>query len=382
MARLGGRTTLDIADGRCAYARVVGNDQQSAGFSLDSARSVRRAWLRLSLVFWLVLHFILTGVAMLDGWENWFTFGIRCVMTSFGLAMTWLIGKAVERLGTLRFSALATIVVLMAAVIATVHYIISYYLFRLDMKNISPMMLAEAMRGIVGWTECYLAWGALFLAQVFSLRILERERQLSELREQNYGAQMRALRYQINPHFLFNTLNALATLIEEGEARNAERMVLSLSAFLRSTLALDPMQDITLADELDIQARYLEVERERYSDRLTVSFDVPEPLKQARVPSLILQPLVENAVKHGVGALDQAVRILIRADTDRNILSIHVENDAPEHARVSTGTGTGLKNVAQRLATRFGDQASLNSERTAEGVFRATVAMPLRYSAT
>ncbi|MBS0517016.1 MAG: histidine kinase [Proteobacteria bacterium] len=249
------------------------------------------------------------------------------------------------------------------------------------MKNISPMTLAESLRGILGWTECYAAWGALFLAQVFSLRIIERERQLSELREQAYGAQMRALRYQINPHFLFNTLNALATLIEEGEAKNAERMVLSLSAFLRSTLALDPMQDITLAEELDIQARYLEVERERYSDRLTVSFDVPEQLKRARVPSFILQPLVENAVKHGVGALDQAVRILICADADRNVLSIHVENDAPEPGRPSTGTGTGLKNVAQRLATRFGDQASLNSERTADGVFRATVAMPLRYSA-
>ena len=358
----------------------MGNDQQNVGFPPESRQSVRRAWLRLSLVFWLVLHAILTGVAIADGWESWFTFGIRCVMTSFGLSMTWLISKVVERYSGLRFAALATIVVLMAAVIATIHYIISYYLFRLDMMNISPLALGESLRGIVGWTECYLAWGALFLAQVFSLRIAERERQLSELKEQAYGAQMRALRYQINPHFLFNTLNALATLIEEGEAKNAERMVLSLSAFLRSTLALDPMQDITLAEELDIQARYLEVERERYSDRLTVSLDVPDQLKRARVPSLILQPLVENAVKHGVGALDQAVRIRIRADADRNILSIHVENDAPDEARASTGTGTGLRNVAQRLATRFGDQAGLSSGLTPSGIFRATISMPLRYS--
>ena len=221
----------------------MGNDQQNVGFPPESRQSVRRAWLRLSLVFWLVLHAILTGVAIADGWESWFTFGIRCVMTSFGLSMTWLISKVVERYSGLRFAALATIVVLMAAVIATIHYIISYYLFRLDMMNISPLALGESLRGIVGWTECYLAWGALFLAQVFSLRIAERERQLSELKEQAYGAQMRALRYQINPHFLFNTLNSLSSLVLAERTETAEKMLMNLSAFFRSTLAADPAME-------------------------------------------------------------------------------------------------------------------------------------------
>ena len=359
----------------------MGMALNQTGFPLETRQSVFRAWLRLSLVFWPVLHVVLTCAAIADKWETWFTFGIRCVMTSFSLTMTWGIAKLVERNRGSTFPRQAVLAFVMTLVVASVHYVISYYLFRLDMKNISPMMLADTMRGIINWTATYLAWTALFLAQLYSIRVIERERQLAELREQAYGAQMRALRYQINPHFLFNTLNALATLIEEGEAKNAERMVLSLSAFLRSTLALDPMQDITLAEELDIQARYLEVERERYSDRLTVSFDVPDQLKRARVPSLILQPLVENAVKHGVGALDQAVRILICADADRNILSIHVENDAPEQGRPSAGTGTGLKNVAQRLETRFGEQASFSSGRTTEGIFRATLTLPLRYSA-
>ena len=85
-------------------------------------------------------------------------------------------------------------------------------------------------------------------------------------------------------------------------------------------------------------------------------------------------------MKHGVGALDQAVRIRIRADADRNILSIHVENDAPDKARPSTGTGTGLRNVAQRLSTRFGEQAGLSSGLTPSGIFRATISLPLRYS--
>jgi LytS/YehU family sensor histidine kinase len=135
-----------------------------------------------------------------------------------------------------------------------------------------------------------------------------------------------------------------------------------------------------LGEELDIQARYLEIERERFSDRLSVDLDVPAELHRAKVPSLILQPLVENAVRHGVGAVDGTVRIRIGASVDRNILSIHIDNEAPEQPRLSSGTGLGLRNVAERLATRFGEAGHLTGVRTSEGRFRATVSLPLRFT--
>jgi sensor histidine kinase YesM len=345
-----------------------------------SKARIMRAGLKMSVIYWLILLAALTGVALLDGWETWATFAIRCLMTAFAVAMSWLIILLVTHYRNPDFTFKAILVCIVAVVVSTAHALVSYQAFQFAEMNTSPMMLSDMLRTILFWIGAYLGWSALFLAQQYSAEVIDRERQLSELREQAYGAQMRALRYQINPHFLFNTLNALATLIEERDVGPAERMVLSLSAFLRSTLALDPMQDITLGEELDIQARYLEIERERFSDRLTVDLDVPAELHRAKVPSLILQPLVENAVRHGVGAVDGTVRIRIGASVDRNILSIHIDNEAPEQPRLSSGTGLGLRNVAERLATRFGEAGQLTGGRTSEGRFRATVSLPLRFT--
>ena len=354
-----------------------GGDNGKCAVPTARRRRVKRSGLKLSIVYWLTLLGVLTALALYDGWETWLTFSVRCFMTGFAITMTWLVSLVVTGKPASRFATKAILVCAVTLGAASAHYVISYYLFRLGERNESPMMLGESLRGILYWVATYLGWSALFLAQHYNSQVLERERQLLELREQAYGAQMRALRYQINPHFLFNTLNAIATLIEERELANAERMVLSLSAFLRSTLALDPMQDITLAEELDIQGRYLDIERERFSDRLTVVLDIPQDLYKALVPSLILQPLVENAVKHGVGALERRARIRIGAEASAETLHVHVENNAPETAVVTSGTGTGLKNVAQRLATRFGQAGRLHTYPVAGGSFRATVSFPL-----
>jgi sensor histidine kinase YesM len=339
-----------------------------------------RAGLKMSLVYWLVVLAALTGVARVDGWDTWATFAIRCLMTAFAVGMSWVIILLVTHYRNPDFTFKAILVCIAAVVVSTVHALVAYGAYRFASRNMSPMMLSAMLQNILFWAGAYLGWSALFLAQQYSGEVVDRERQLSELREQAYGAQMRALRYQINPHFLFNTLNALATLIEERDVGPAERMVLSLSAFLRSTLSLDPMQDITLAEELDIQTRYLEIERERFSDRLKVEMDVPAELNRARMPSLILQPLVENAVKHGIGTVDGTVHIRICAEADRNILHIHIDNDAHEHARSSGGTGLGLKNVAERLATRFGEAGRLTGGHLPDGRFRATVSLPLRFT--
>jgi hypothetical protein len=358
-------------------------DQLVAPVAVTTQESQARllpAGVRMSIVYWLVVMAALTGIAWIDGWETWATFTVRCFMTVFAVAMSLIIIMLVARSRGRPFAAKAITVCAATVVIATVHDLVSYYAFRFGEMNTSALMLGDTLRNILFWIGAYLGWSALFLAQQYSTEVIDRERQLSELREQAYSAQMRALRYQINPHFLFNTLNALATLIEARDVVPAERMVLSLSAFLRSTLALDPMQDIPLAEELDIQVRYLDIERERFSDRLTVDMELPTELRRAQVPSLILQPLVENAVKHGVGSVDGAVCINICAEADRNVLSIHVDNDAREHARASFSTGLGLKNVAQRLATRFGEAGRLSSGQTPDGRFRATVSLPLRYT--
>lgn len=340
-------------------------------------RQVMRAGLLISVGYWTVLLVVLTGLAVLDGWETWGTFIGRCINTVIAIAMSAVIAWAVTAFRRGSFTIKAWFVLALTLIVSSVYFFVSYFVFKLVGANDTPLMLSSALRMILYWFAQFLGWSALLLALVYHHEVQERERQLSSLREQAYGAQMRALRYQINPHFLFNTLNALAGLIEERELPNAERMVLSLSAFLRSTLALDPLQDIPLSEELDLQARYLDIERERFSDRLSVRLDIPADLRGAMVPSLILQPLVENAVKHGVGSVDRAVRVRIRAKAADDILVVEVENDAPEIAHPAQGTGVGLKNVAERLAARFGTAGRLSSAKLGD-VFRVTLNMPLK----
>ena len=346
--------------------------------SEESTRRVRRIGVRISVFYFVALLAVLTGLAVLDGWETPATFAGRCINHLFAIGITVLLGLAITRFRGGGFALKACIVVALTLVAASIYFFISFYVFRALGMNDTPLTAGSALRMILYWFAQFLGWSALVLALIYHVEVQERERQLSQLREQAYGAQMRALRYQINPHFLFNTLNALAALIEERELSTAERMVLSLSGFLRSTLALDPLQDITLGEELDIQARYLDIERERFSDRLSVTIDVAPDLRRALVPSLILQPLIENAVKHGVGAVDRAVQVRLRAERRGDQLMIEVENDAPQGAAKVDGTGVGLRNVGERLAARFGPAGRLVTNLDANRRFCAAIFLPFR----
>lgn len=228
----------------------------------------------------------------------------------------------------------------------------------------------------------FFGWSCLFISLLFSFDLHDRGQRLAAARQEALSAQMRALRYQVNPHFLFNTLNSIAGLIEEGAADRAERMVLGLSGFLRSTLSLDPMQDVPLSAELALQQDYLCIERERFSDRMQVSIDLPPALQQALVPSLILQPLIENAVKHGVSPTIGRVEITLRARSQEGRLLITIENDMPlaSGASAPPGMGLGLRNIAERLAARFGSAAELTAGPAAPGRFRASLGLPLRFA--
>lgn len=224
-------------------------------------------------------------------------------------------------------------------------------------------------------------WACLFVNLLFASELSERAARLAAIREEALAAQMRALRYQVNPHFLFNTLNSVDAMIGEGETAQAQRMVLSLSTFLRTTLELDPFHDVSLEEELALQQGYLEIERERFSDRMTVAFTIEPGVGAALVPSLILQPLVENAVKHGVSAARGQVGIKLRAQRNGEQLVIEIENDMPESPRTDwrpVGTRVGLRNVAERLEARFGDQGRLEIDRGDARRFRARIEMPWR----
>lgn len=217
---------------------------------------------------------------------------------------------------------------------------------------------------------------ALFQLGFSRRRALAVERQLSDARWTAQQAQLAALRYQLNPHFLFNALNSISALIVTRRNKDAEEVTDRLSSFLRASLAWNPAELIPLREELWLSEEYLEIEAVRFNDRLEVEIDCTPEAAEALVPGFLVQPLVENAIKHGVAASRAPVKIAIRACLEESDLCITVKNDRAAGAHgVGEGLGTGLANVRQRLEAVYGTAATLAVEPRPES-YRVTICIP------
>jgi LytS/YehU family sensor histidine kinase len=190
-------------------------------------------------------------------------------------------------------------------------------------------------------------------------------------------AQLAALRYQLNPHFLFNTLNSIASLIASGATDTAERMVENLADFLRATLELDPHDDISLAREIELQQMYLSIEQQRFPNRLISEIDIPPELLAARVPALITQPLVENSIRHAVARSVDPVTLRLGAIARGKMLVLFIEDDGRPQRKATKGTGLGIANVRARLRGRFGAAQAITVSRPNAGGFQVELRMPL-----
>jgi two-component sensor histidine kinase len=233
------------------------------------------------------------------------------------------------------------------------------------------------------WLFFFLAWSAFYLATLVQSEVLGAERRAAEAESAAQQAQVRALRYQVNPHFLFNTLNSLSSLIIAGRADEAESMVLKLSTFFRQSLTLDATADVSLAEEIAMQRLYLDIEKVRFPRRLKAEFDVPADLETARLPALILQPLIENAIKYAVSQTrDRVVLQIVAREAGPGRFTIEVTNSGGRPAAradkgETVGTGVGIANVCQRLSARFGSLANCAYGPTADGGYRVVLTLPL-----
>lgn len=222
-----------------------------------------------------------------------------------------------------------------------------------------------------------LTWSALYIALLAIAQARMAERREEEFRSAAKNAELRSLRYQVNPHFLFNTLNSLSALVMTGKGERAERMIQTISRFYRHSLADDPTSDVRLKDEFDLQKLYLDIEAVRFPDRLTCEFDLPEELEDARVPGMILQPLVENSVKYAVSAVSREVTIKVAAREEFDRLVVTVSDDGPGVPEgMAHGFGIGLANVSDRLEARFGSDIGLASS-PVPGGYLTEIRIPL-----
>jgi LytS/YehU family sensor histidine kinase len=222
----------------------------------------------------------------------------------------------------------------------------------------------------------HAAWVAVYLAFA-----MQRHRYRAELRQAQLGealqtAELRLLRSQLNPHFLFNALNGLRSLIAD-EPTRARDAVTQLSRLLRHSLAAGDEDLVSLDRELEMVDDYLALEALRLADRLRVERDIDPAARAVRVPAMLLQTLVENAIKHGIAALKEGGTLHMVARLQERELLIRVTNPRPEDVEAANTAGVGLKNSTQRLRLLFGDRASLRLDLEAPGLATAEARLPV-----
>jgi signal transduction histidine kinase len=256
--------------------------------------------------------------------------------------------------------------VVAAATLAVAHALaFALVTWRLPWADIDQLSLDRLMTALV--LKKSLGNLAVYAAILGGHALYQRVRHAERLETELARAQLQALRVQLQPHFLFNALNAVSELIHR-DPRAADRMVARLGDLLRTTLEGDGQEEVPLARELEVLERYLEVERVRFPDRLAVEIDVPPGCLRASVPSFILQPLVENAVRHGIAARPGAGRIEVRARRDRDRLHLVVRDDGPglrgaPTPGVGLGSSTGrVERLGGRLTLRDLDGRGVEAE--------------------
>jgi hypothetical protein len=241
-------------------------------------------------------------------------------------------------------------------------------------------------RDYLSWIMTSVPWSVVmyfaFLGCVYAFTYFaearEREAQQARLSAQLAEARLGALRTQLNPHFLFNSLNALAVLVRDQKTREASRMLELLGGVLRQVLQGEKRQEIPLMDELRFIEQYLAIEQVRFSDRLNVHWSIDRSALDALVPEFILQPLVENAIRHGIAKRSEPGTIGISAEVVAGELILTVSDDGPGYREGQSEAGVGISNTRARLDTLFGDSARLELRRGESGGTIATVRFPLR----
>ena len=226
-----------------------------------------------------------------------------------------------------------------------------------------------------------IAWSALYYSINFYILLEEQSDRLLRLESQASNAQLAMLRYQLNPHFLFNTLNSISTLVLLKQTERANAMLSRLSSFLRYTLVNESTGMVTLAQEVETLKLYLEIEKMRFEDRLRPHFEIDPGCNMALLPSLLLQPLIENAIKYAVTPQEEGADISIQVKRlgDRVLIQVNDTgpgSDAQYSARAAESTGVGLANIRDRLAQAYGDNHRFETQSDIQGGFRVLIDIP------
>jgi signal transduction histidine kinase len=354
--------------------------RQSTGISATKAPwdlSIRTPLLIATVAIWLLSYFGWTLEGAVLGLPQQLNVAVRgFVCDTVGALLCGLMYLLLRRLEgkplTLRL-AVALGLVSIATTAFMVMLYVAYHVI-LPISPAKPTWLADHLDTMVAIMWIFLCWCGVY----FSLELGAAARQAEA---KALDAENRMLRYQLDPHFLFNIHSAVATLIHDGRNSEAERTVLLLSNFLRSCLGKDPGMLVDLAEEVCVMRDYIEIEATRFGHRLNFSESIDPALQAALTPSFILQPLLENAIKHGLSDGVSEMTVELGAAREGRQMALWVQdNGSEQRTRPNKSTGVGLENVRSRLQALYGQGASMTTENLAPLGFRVTLRLPLVFA--
>lgn len=341
----------------------------------------RRSTLILIFAFWAFTFAMLSiRAAIVDSLPFSIIGPRRLITAGFGvllcLAMAWLLAK-------LRVRAFLHWIVWGVGGALVMALALTAFGFTMNrvvapIPSLPPVVPGEFAQWVLIWLGYCLAWTGTHMALTYHWDVQDEQARTARMTVLASEARLAALRYQINPHFLFNALNSISALVLERRNAEAERMLLNLSAFVRTLFTQDPGSMIRLREEFDFQRLYLQIEQARFEDRLSAELDMAEDAGDVLVPTLILQPLVENAIRHGVGAAEGQTAVRIAAARIGDRIELVVEDDAVPVEPAPPGTGLGIANTRERLAAHYGEAAALEAGPRAPSGYRARIRLPAR----
>ncbi|HET9460055.1 MAG TPA: histidine kinase, partial [Sphingomicrobium sp.] len=302
------------------------------------------------------------------------------LLTATGYSLTLLLATLFRRLIAMR--ALLTVALSLGAVVlaATAFSVIETWSFATFLKPDARPVGVEYLGAILLNFALLAAWAALYYGINYFLLLEEQIDQRERLESQASTAQLAMLRYQLNPHFLFNTLNSISTLVLLKQTERANAMLARLSSFLRYTLANESTAKVTLAQEVETLKLYLEIEKMRFEDRMRPHFRIDPETIGARLPSLLLQPLIENAIKYAVTPSESGADIWITAGREGNAVRIEVadngEGGGSAEVAANPSTGVGLANIKERLAQAYGNAHTFMTRKNEQGGFSVILEIP------
>ena len=338
-----------------------------------------RAFWILQTIGWSGYFFLrsLSGFANSMGWM-WLVHTV--LLTLSGYSLTLLLATLFRRL--IKLKPVWTMALSLAAVMlaSSMFSVIETWSYATFLKPDSKPAGIEYLGAILLNFTLLAAWAALYYGINYFLLLEEQIDQRERLENQASSAQLAMLRYQLNPHFLFNTLNSISTLVLLKQTDRANAMLARLSSFLRYTLANEPTAKVTLAQEVETLKLYLEIEKMRFEDRLRPHFRIEPETIGARLPSLLLQPLIENAIKYAVTPREEGADIWLTARRIGPKVLIEVADNGVggdgTAVAASPSTGVGLANIRDRLGQAYGDDHRFEARSNEHGGFSVIVEIP------